>query len=241
MLKQKDRIYEGDWEVLIILDACRFDVFSNLFSRYDPEPVVSSGSCTVEWFYKTFDTSLRDTVYISGNPYIRKGITESCGVRFNASKYFKLVIDGWELAWRKVHGVYTTDPALINALVKTRLRLHRNERLIIHYMQPHAPYIPCADTVLSRWWCNDKGAPDFRMWEALQRNIVSVNLARKCYEANLKYVMTYVESLLKYLKGRKVVISADHGECFGEGGLWNHPCGSNDFRLRIVPWVEVTP
>jgi len=241
MIKQKDRIYERNWDILIVLDACRYDVFNKLYNRYNPEPVVSMGSCTVEWFYRTFDRPLKNVVYVSGNPYIRRGITDSCGIRFNASRYFKLVIDGWDLAWRNVHGVYTTDPALINALVKTRLRLHKNEKLIIHYMQPHAPYIPCGNTELARWWCNDRGAPDFRMWEALQQNRVSVALAKKCYEANLKYVMSYVESLLKYLKGKKVVITADHGECFGEDGIWDHPCGSDYFRLRIVPWVEVTP
>lgn len=42
-----------DWDLLIVLDACRFDSFRDAFNRYfegELREVRSRGSCTPEWF-----------------------------------------------------------------------------------------------------------------------------------------------------------------------------------------------
>ena len=47
-----------------------------------------------------------------------------------------------------------------------------------------------------------------------------------------------MERLLPYLEG-KIVISSDHGNCFGEHGVYGHPSGLRYKELVIVPYLEV--
>ena len=63
----------ADWDVLIILDACRHDYFAEAygdFFRGKLEQRISLGSSTPEWRIKTFKKTYNDIVYISANPYI---------------------------------------------------------------------------------------------------------------------------------------------------------------------------
>jgi len=36
------------------------------------------------------------------------------------------------------------------------------------------------------------------------------------------------------------VITADHGEAFGEMGVWGHPYGFPFAPVKTVPWAETT-
>jgi len=51
------KVMEEDWDYLIILDACRYDFFSWMYSKYFEGKLIkakSVGSCTVEWLIKSF-------------------------------------------------------------------------------------------------------------------------------------------------------------------------------------------
>ena len=143
--------YPFEWDVLIILDACRFDAFKSVYKKFFSGKLIkaySCGSATAEWFYNNFvDFKLNDTIYISSNPYIgnieRSTRTRKLRlIRFNARNHFYKVIDVWRTRWNNgidtVHPFDTTLEAI--RLVK---RYGGNKRLIVHYMQPHAPYISC--------------------------------------------------------------------------------------------------
>jgi len=143
-------IMDEDWDALIILDACRYDFFSRFYERFlkgDLRKVWSSGSCTQEWFYNTFKEKYKDTVYFSANPYINsmkfinRPRTRQC-FYFNcirASNHFKFVVDVWLYGWDRYLG--TVLPNMMNKLVLSKLDKTRGHRLIIHFIQPHAPYI----------------------------------------------------------------------------------------------------
>lgn len=62
------------------------------------------------------------------------------------------------------------------------------------------------------------------------------NRLRNSYRNNLKIVLNEVSKLAKRLPG-KIIISADHGEMLGEGGLYSH--NSHHPLLKEVPWLEV--
>lgn len=47
-----------------------------------------------------------------------------------------------------------------------------------------------------------------------------------------------VSELLKNLSDKKVVITSDHGEAFGEWGIYGHPGGVYIKALTEVPWFE---
>jgi len=233
---QKDIISKGKWDVLIVLDACRYDVFKALFHKeFNIKPVISSGSCTIEWFYKTFTRKYDDVVYVSGNPYISRFKVTLGDMSYVASKFFYHLTEGWREGWRSINGIFTVCPKTLTLIAKTVANLYKSKRLIIHFLQPHAPY-PLCDS-LRKYFVNDKGSPDKYLWKALRNNEVDKKLAFECYVRNLKWVMTYVEDLINFFKDKKIVITSDHQEFFGENGIYNHPCGLKDSRLRIVPWA----
>jgi hypothetical protein len=137
--RQKTLIMEEDWDYLIILDACRYDYFSKLYKRYfsgDLKKVISSGSNTLEWAKKTFHDKLNDVVYISANPFINS--YSEIDAFFGKDHFFK-IINVWYWGWDDKLG--TVHPIEINRTVKRYRDHYSNKRLIIHYLQPHAPYI----------------------------------------------------------------------------------------------------
>ena len=58
------------------------------------------------------------------------------------------------------------------------------------------------------------------------------------YEENLRLAMEEVQDLVKDLDG-KVVVTSDHGEAFGEQGVWEHHIETHIPALVEVPWLEV--
>jgi hypothetical protein len=62
---------------------------------------------------------------------------------------------------------------------------------------------------------------------------------RKAYTDNLWYVLSYVQMLHKECNGRKMIITGDHGERLGEGGLFGHSSKKMDKAVIEVPWFEV--
>jgi hypothetical protein len=75
-------VWNRDWDVLLILDACRVDVMQEVLSEYEflpptLESIWSVGSTTPEWMDRTFDpdtyeTQMCRTAYLTGNPFSAK-------------------------------------------------------------------------------------------------------------------------------------------------------------------------
>lgn len=136
---EKVSVMEENWDYLIILDACRYDYFSKLYRGYlrgDLKKHVSLGSSTIEWCKKSFQKRYNDVVYISANPYINSKV-EVKG--FNAKDHFYRVIDVWSWGWNEDSG--TVHPNEVNKAVRTFKNDYPDKRFIIHYLQPHAPYL----------------------------------------------------------------------------------------------------
>lgn len=138
-------ILDGDWENLIILDACRYDMFKAMYKEYFDGNLhmrVSRGTSTSEWLYNTFTEQLTDVTYISANPYINsKGIgfdelETEITAQWNAVAYFDKIIDLWATHWDENIG--TVRPEDVNEAAKAQIG---DNRLIIHYIQPHQPYL----------------------------------------------------------------------------------------------------
>jgi hypothetical protein len=69
-------------------------------------------------------------------------------------------------------------------------------------------------------------------------NIIKKETAWKYYHYNLLHVLYYVKKLFPYLEG-KIIITADHGNAFGFGGIYfGHPWSSRIPPLVEVPWLE---
>ncbi len=141
----EQNINEEDWDNLIILDACRFDFFKKVYKDYldgKLEKRISKGSNTGEWLVKTFPNKY-DYTYVSASPYINSyGVPlNKCSSAYrsffwNAIEHFSKIIDVWEFGYTKEFD--TIHPREVNIAY---LSNKDNNKTIIHYMQPHQPYL----------------------------------------------------------------------------------------------------
>ena len=145
------KVNQARWDVLIVLDALRYDYFSFLYKKFCRgwlTKVDSCGSASPEWFYENFAYSYHeDIIYVSANPYIngRVCITSlSRGrkklIRYCAWNHLGKIIDVWKDFTDEKYGVVL--PETLTAIAVRFLKdLDQDKRLVIHYMQPHIPFI----------------------------------------------------------------------------------------------------
>lgn len=279
---------EEEWDHLIILDACRYDFFEKVYEDYfegDLEKRKSIGSSTPEWASKTF-TEEHDILYFSSNPFINDvGLPlneiewgSSCGYEWNATEHISNIVDVWHEGWDDELG--TVTPEKMNKVVRDHMdEVRDSERTIIHYMQPHAPYItkgrgrkveqirksfkeakedgvkeesgllsPVSDRIRPKFEEiveNSSLAMKLGMWLELNPSSLltlgrngTKETVEKYYEENLRLVMEQAQELAQDLEG-DVVITSDHGEAFGEQGVWEHHIETHIPALVEVPWLRV--
>lgn len=77
--------------------------------------------------------------------------------------------------------------------------------------------------------------------QALRRSDLTKEKAWSLYLDNLRLVLDSAEILLENLDAEKVVITAEHGEAFGEyGGKFGHIDGYPTPQVKKVPWIETS-
>lgn len=140
--EQKKLIKNSKWNCLVVLDACRYDFFKDVYDDYLDgflRKVISPGSGTPEWLKKNFNNKdFTDVVYVSGNPFINsKGL--EIVENFNGMDNFYKIIDVWDGSWDD--SLKTVPPAAIGKALRMARAQYPNRRLISHFMQPHYPYL----------------------------------------------------------------------------------------------------
>jgi len=230
------KVMDEDWDYLIVLDACRYDVFKKVVAG-GTGYVISGGTSTPGWMMWNFGEKHKDVIYIAGNPHFASAhLTKRLG--FNPFYTVKEVWDyGWDSALKTVPPEQVTNAAL------ETLRSFPEKRIIVHYMQPHHPYI--ADKELleidegTYRSLDQLGAEGRKLTTPLrlaERGELPVERVKKAYEENLRIVMKEVIRLERELPGR-VVLTADHGDAFGEFGHYGHGGSLRMEALVKVPWV----
>ena len=283
---EDQRFLESEWDYCIVLDACRYDTFADVYAEYLDgalEKRRSVGSSTPEWAFRTF-TDEHDIAYFSGNPFINSlGIPlnelkwgASCDYEWAASEHISTVFDVWKSGWDDDLG--TVPPAsMVEAFDANTGAIDRADRTVLHYMQPHAPYLArekggkltqiqkgikqqedanegeadgsalsgIADTIrpkVEERLDNSTLAQKAGLWLELDPAAVLKNGTREAalalYEENLRVALESIADLVERLDGR-VVVTADHGEAFGEQGVWEHHIETHIPSLIEVPWLEV--
>jgi hypothetical protein len=232
-------VFAERWDTLVILDACRYDLFAE---RWPLEGTLaartSRGSSTVEFLRgNVAGRDLRDTVYVTANPQLYRH-REELRPRFHD------VIDVWiEEGWDEEVG--TVLPETTTEYALEAAERYPDKRLVVHYLQPHYPFIGSETTF-------DKGHVDESedtelFWIRLMNGRLDVDRETiwDAYARNFDLTIPHVESLLSELPGTTVVTS-DHGNTFGERAfpfpmrLWGHPKGIHCDRLVTVPWLTHT-
>lgn len=219
-------VVAADWDVLVVLDACRYDLLAaaDLDGRLRQRR--SRGSHTVEWLWGNFvDRRLHDTVYVTANvqPHVYRQ-----GLELHHVEH--AWVEGFDEDRGTVPAAATTDAALAAA------ERFPKKRLVVHYLQPHYPFVegPTFEHGTMAFWDAvaageiEASAADLRAWQA----------------ATLEQALPAVRRLLDGVAGRAVVTS-DHGTALGErvGPVpvreWGHPWGIYADPLVTVPWLVV--
>lgn len=215
-------VLEEEWDVLVVLDACRYDALEKLASFDEPvEKRRTQAPNTSPWFHRNFLQVPRslasDVVYLSANPKTAEALDdESRFYRFE--RVFKT---HWDSSANSVLPEVLTDIAL------KRTNEYRDKRVVVHYLQPHGPFVGTKQ-------------PDLHMhsYERLARNEVPLETVLDIYHTCLSSVLSEVERLVRGVSGT-VVVTADHGESFGENGVYAHPPWAYSDVLIHVPWIEL--
>jgi hypothetical protein len=237
-------IMNEDWDNLLILDACRYDKFSDHCDMEGKHnTVISKGNDSRSFIDKNFaDRELHDTIYITANPFVE---------RLSDDVFYKVVYKEVFEHWDKE--LKTIPPS---AIVEKTIEIHNeypNKRLISHFMQPHAPYIGKKGKQMSSErkfgkfnpQIEEKGdynIPTANIPDAINENIISENELIELYNENLDIVLEYAKKLVNNLDG-KSVITSDHGELLGDKLFGRKRYGHSRYHmseLRRVPWFIPT-
>jgi hypothetical protein len=224
------RVINEDWDTLILLDACRFDMFEETVEMEgNLDYTISLGSTSEEFLTRNFSKgTFHDTVYVNANAYLPYlGLDED--------QTFHDVIDlveDWDPELEIAH------PRLVTDRAKAAHERYPNKRIIVHYMQPHIPFIGEYGRTVQERADRRSVWKQFRVGEFP----VSVDEAWRAYVDNLEFVLEFVEELFEGTNG-KFVISADHGNLVGERQgpvptkkMYGHPWGVYAPELVKVPW-----
>ena len=216
-----------DWDNLIVLDACRYDTFKEQIDiNGHLEKRTSRGGMSPEFIQGNFSNKrLYDVVYLSANEWFAQLRDE---INVDIHRFINLQTDHLDLAGVSVRPETVTEQALRIA------EEYPDKRLIIHYMQPHQPYI------------GPTGEEHFKLSPGLietlrQSDDISDKLLWEAYRENLDIVLAHAEELSSKLTG-KTVITSDHGELLGERvspipiKTYGHFDGLYVDELVDVPW-----
>lgn len=230
--------FKEDWDNLLILDACRYDLICESdLTRGNLEYRWSGGSNSEEFIrYNTTGETLDDVVWVTANPWVSK----------YREAIFR-VIDIWDKGWND--DLNTVDPHTMKDAAMKAADDYPDKRLVIHFMQPHYPFIgnygrrqlPDHRTFIGDGIVDqDVEAPS--IWDLLRQGVVSKDNVWRAYRENFKLVFPVALDLEDQLGG-KSVITADHGNLFGERLFpipireYGHPSQLRIKSLVKVPWI----
>lgn len=227
-------VFDADWDTLVILDGCRYDLFEarselpgTLTKQY------SQGSGTVEFLKANANgRDLRDTVYVTSNPMLYR-FSEKIGANFHD------VINVWqEDGWADEYR--TVLPETMNDYARQAAEKYPNKRLVVHYIQPHYPFI-------GPFGREHFDFEELDIWPKILTDELDISDEDiwRAYAENFDIVAEHIEDLLTEISG-KTVVTSDHGQMIGERAFpipmreYGHPLGLYTDELVAVPWLEYT-
>jgi hypothetical protein len=236
--KAIERLLEQDQFILIIFDSCRYDYFNEIYNDYfvgELQKVFNTNTYTKQYQRSTW-TAKHDITYVAGGPVITDRNFELADLDYRPSEHFENIINVWDMGYKKELGV--TPP---EAVTKEALQCEAPQ-MVVHYFQPHAPYI--GDVRLRPHTLN---TPDDKtgkikkrkeslldIYDKIENNQISRENLRKAYKSNLKRVMSAAKPLISETTS-KTVITSDHGELLGEDDRYLH--GGLPHRILCeLPW-----
>ncbi len=233
------QVFDCDWDNMIILDACRYDMFERRNTIPGTlESRISAGSSTVEFLHANVKgRDLSDTVYVTANPQLYRN-------QDDIDPQFHDVVQVWQdSGWDEEER--TVLPETTTQYAREAAEKYPDKRLLIHYIQPHYPFIS-TDTDFDKQNLHDTNNDNPDFWYEILTDKLSIDIGNlwNAYDQNLDHALESVSNLLDDLPG-KTVVTSDHGNMLGERAFpipvreWGHPNSVYTGELVKVPWLTV--
>lgn len=241
--RQKELIHEWDWDTLIILDACRYDMLEVALPNRNVEPVSTGVTKTRYWLDDVWiGEDVPEMTYVSTSPWTDPNYEyESGDPRVDASPD-----NGRKLPENiDVKQVNTDFQQTVRGCTDQLLQTTRpgcvlnyassiSGRKVIHLMKPHMPFIGQISL-----HATSLGVEELKeyanTYQLLEEEKVTVDLLRAAYYYNLRRALEEIGDYLLKNNDERVVITSDHGEEFKEED-GEYIAGHMDVP---VPWVEM--
>jgi len=241
-------VFEREWDVLVLLDACRVDLMAEVATEYDwlPSPtdvetgaIDSVAGSSKEWMRRTFTpahaATLEQTAYVTGNPFSAAVLGDEHPLG--------LLDEVWRYAWDDDAGTIRPEPITDRAI--RVCRSGEFDRVIVHYMQPHVPFLERPDLHAgyrpAHWGSPgsvvDPDEAGLDAWGRVRRGELDRDEVWAAYADNLRIGLASMATLRRNVDGT-LIVSSDHGNAMGELGIWGHP-DKPVSSVRRVPWIEL--
>lgn len=231
-----------EWEALIVLDTLRPDALQEVAGEYDwlPDEIPatrSPASWSRGWVRKAcnpqkYGDVMQETAAVCWNPFTDYE---------SHPDYWYSLDEVWRTVWDD--NLSCIPPREITDRAIQTGRDTDADRLFVWYQQPHAPYrsLDCEEP-LTHDQVGQLETDRETVWDLCIRGELDRSDAWEAMLDNLRWVLDDVEILLENLDADRVILTADHGEAFGELGglLWGHGAGLPHPALIRVPWVELS-
>ena len=223
MIDQQTLLYKKDWDILIILDACRFDSFSKVVKQTNIKGELIPVDChvvmTQKWYERNWNTYNDNIVLITSHPYPYE------------REYYKKFYEFYNFFSAKEK--WKTTEACLKKLVE----IQDNKKFLVHLVPPHLPFLGKKGIkFMAKLGIPLTGRPTMYRHVNKWASKNGFEELKKYYEENILYALKIIEKYLHKIKG-KVVISGDHGELIGEKGVYYHHHKHN--KIFTVPWFKV--
>lgn len=248
----------NDWDILILLDACRYDYFKK-YNPYQGKLYKYNQGCngTKKYFQMNInDTNFKDTILINHIILLPEWVNPN---------YFHKVVDVYKAYWDNDYGVVLPEDNTMAAM--EQIKKYPNKRFIIHYAQPHIPFLNQPPNLTKQKTQKEVAYqneltgkimlkvnslknifPPIPFWycEKLLGNSAGIGEIffkdgwdglKKAYTENLLRALDSIKPIVDLDK--KIIITSDHGKIIGEHlNLFSH--GWYRFSEVVeVPWLEV--
>ena len=235
------------WGTLLILDACRYDVFKEVAGELDLKGELQCADSgvlgTSSWYYKNWRGQ-------PGQTNITAVVANPWGLRYPLK--FEQVIKAWDSGMNCAK----VDP---DRTMDFYRKFASGKRAMVHFVPPHQPFLGEKGKAVyeklginmeqregTKWdWENNK---KFTALTQVQKLLSTYGRSghwgevKDAYKENVNFIVTKIKKWLpEFLP--PVVITADHGEVVGEGGKdekggYGHCHNQPNVRMiqRLVPW-----
>ncbi len=165
LVSHKKLVDNVDWKYMIVLDACRHDYFEKFcglkgsLKRAGSPAFQGEGAPTSVWYRNVFTDRYDDIIHISSHPRVNSNMMVE---GFEGGEHFGKIYDIWDSEWNEEMG--TVLPVDVCRRAKEIIEEYPDKRFIIHFMQPHTPYLSLGPPSTKK-----KRAPESR--ESLSRKL----------------------------------------------------------------------